>query len=118
MQTLESIEIREIPKPRRSSKYDMAIIQASQMEPGHALWLLILPKIRPLYNRIFRFGRMRFRFRTINRTIPNHVSFIIPISNTRLKNLKLAVSRRIRTLGYQDKVKPIIRSRKLILVRV
>ena len=90
---------------------------AANMEAGHALWLLILPKIRHVYDRIFRFGRMRFRFRTINRTIPSHVSFIMPISNIRLKNLKLAVSRRIRTLGYQDKVKPIIRNRKLILMR-
>jgi len=53
---------------------------------------------------------MRFRFRTINRTIPSHVSFIIPISNIRLKNLKLAVSRRIKALGYADRVKVIMRS--------
>jgi len=46
------------------------------------------------------------------------VKWITVVSNTRLKNLKLAISRRIQSLGYADKLNVIVRSRKVLIIRI
>jgi hypothetical protein len=45
-------------------------------------------------------------FQTSHHAIPYGVKFIVPISNLRLKNAPLAISRRISQLGYADRVNP------------
>ena len=57
-------------------------------------------------------------FHTSYHPIPDGVKFIVPISKMPLRNLKLAMSRRICQLGYAGRVKAVIRSRKLILIRI
>jgi len=47
-----------------------------------------------------------------------NVKFIVPTSNMKLKNVRLAVSRRISQLGYADKLKVIVRSREVLIIRI
>ena len=51
-------------------------------------------------------------------SISDGVRLIVSISNMRLKNARLAISRRISQLGYADRVKAVIQSRKLLLIRL
>jgi hypothetical protein len=96
----------------------ISIIEASKMNPGEALMIIILRKIRPVYDRRFRFTSHNLKFHTSHHTIPDGVKFIVPITSMRLKNARLAISRRISQLGYQDRVKTLIRWRKPILKRI
>ncbi len=46
------------------------------------------------------------------------ISFVVPITYARVKNVKNSIRRRIMQLNVSDMVQVIVRSRKVILVRV
>ena len=54
----------------------------------------------------------------VSSVAPHLIIKVMPTSNIRLKNLKLAISRRISQLGYADKLKVTVGSRKVIIIRI
>jgi hypothetical protein len=106
----------------RTSKYDDVITLASQLGPDEALWVLTMPRIRPVYDRGFHFGSHRFSFEkrptnTTKHTVPGNVKFIVPITGAKAYNIKRALLRRIQARGLQDRIQVTVRARKILLTR-